>query len=324
MAKKAPEGKKYNYMDTYGDLVTLLLCFFVLLFSMSTVDEAKYNAIVEAFSSHFGNNPVNLSTVTSSIPTSSSDFAEQPPTGEAMDPDQVLPADFYQLAEAIERYVEENNMQGEVMIERGENNTVFIRMNNNLVFRGDSYELLPEAIPFLDFLSECFNEIKSEIHLVTAIGHTAEVQGSGVDDWILSGGRAGAVTSHFEKATGFPAAKLQGIGYGRTYPIADNNDPVAKAANRRVDIIVVGSDAKYLTESLAEASHVYFPDDDIQFFQGDPADLPGYQVEAPAASTAETDLALEDLTEEERTNMQQAQQDASGGGSDTGGGDSNN
>ncbi len=54
MAKKPkPEGKKYSYMDTYGDLVTLLMCFFVLLFAMSTIQEEKFNAFAQGLASQF-------------------------------------------------------------------------------------------------------------------------------------------------------------------------------------------------------------------------------------------------------------------------------
>lgn len=42
-------GGGANWMDTYGDMVTLLLCFFVLLYSMSSVDENKWMALVKSF-----------------------------------------------------------------------------------------------------------------------------------------------------------------------------------------------------------------------------------------------------------------------------------
>ena len=43
--KKSSGGGGANWMDTYGDMVTLLLCFFVLLYSMSSIDEAKWNEL---------------------------------------------------------------------------------------------------------------------------------------------------------------------------------------------------------------------------------------------------------------------------------------
>ena len=49
MKKSDGGGGGANWMDTYGDMVTLLLCFFVLLYSMSTVDENKWKALVQSF-----------------------------------------------------------------------------------------------------------------------------------------------------------------------------------------------------------------------------------------------------------------------------------
>ena len=49
LKKKKGGGGGANWMDTYGDMVTLLLCFFVLLYSMSTISEDKWKAIVQSF-----------------------------------------------------------------------------------------------------------------------------------------------------------------------------------------------------------------------------------------------------------------------------------
>ena len=47
--RKKRSGGGANWMDTYGDMVTLLLCFFVMLYSMSTLDQEKWIALVESF-----------------------------------------------------------------------------------------------------------------------------------------------------------------------------------------------------------------------------------------------------------------------------------
>ena len=56
MERKPPEVKKGapEYMNTYGDMVTLLLCFFVLLFAMSTTDAKKFQSMVESFKGSLG------------------------------------------------------------------------------------------------------------------------------------------------------------------------------------------------------------------------------------------------------------------------------
>ncbi len=299
MAKKPkPEGKKYNYMDTYGDLVTLLMCFFVLLFAMSTIDEQKYNAFVQALSSHYGTNPLNLSTVAAPPEEEGDEFSQEdtPTTGETLAPDQTLPANFYQLSDAIEQYVEENNMQGEVSVEVGESGAVFIRLSDNLLFAGDSSVLSSDSLAFLDFLGECFLAVNDEILQVRLLGHTASIAGSGTDDWILSNERSGRVASYFERTVGFSPYKMQSSGLGRHYPIADNGTAEGLARNRRVDMVVIGNHADNLVAALVEAQMIYFPDDDTQFFEGSPDELPSAALESIPAQ-GEVDLSL--LTEEQ-------------------------
>jgi chemotaxis protein MotB len=279
MAKKPrPEGKKYNFMDTYGDMMTLLMCFFVLLFAMSTVETSKYNAFAEALSNRFGNTPPANPSWVPPADTSASgdDYSNDEPAGDTqMAPDQTLPADFSQVYEAIEKYIEEHDMAGEVTLEKGANGSVFIRLSQNLLFAGDSSTLNAPASEFLDFLGECFLQVQREIFQVRFLGHTASISGSGTDDWFLSSERSGRVSSYFERTVLFPPYLLQATGYGRHYPIADNSNPASMALNRRVDIVVIGNDPDRLLFALAEASAIYFPGDDTSFFEGAPDELPG-------------------------------------------------
>lgn len=298
MAKKPrPEGKKYNYMDTYGDLVTLLLCFFVLLFAMSTIEEVKYRQFAEAMSARFGT-PSDAPVPGGSDP-SQSGTGEVPPTGEAMDPDQTLPEDMSQLAEAIQKYVDENQMQGQVSVQVGESGAVFIRMNDNLLFDGNSYALRDESIGFLDFLSDCFLEVNDQILRVDSKGHTASIQGDGTDDWILGGERAGIVSSYFEKRGGLSRYKLTATGYGRNYPIADNETVEGRAQNRRVDIVVLGNDAGNLQAALIDGMRAYFPGDDRSYFGGAPEELPDNVIDSVEPVAGSMEEYLGSLTEEE-------------------------
>lgn len=283
-------------MDTYGDLVTLLLCFFVLLFAMSTVEEVKYQAFAEALSSRFGS-PTDTILPGGSDP-SVSGIGEETPTGTEMDPDQTLPQEMTQLEEAITKYIEENNMEGQVSVESGQSGAVFIRLSNNLLFDGDSYDLRAQSIDFLNFLSQCFIEVDSEIMQVKMNGHTASIQGSGTDDWLLSAQRAGIVTSYIQKDGGYDRFKLYFSGYGRNYPIADNGTDDGRAANRRVDIVVLGNDSNNLTLTLQDAMRIYFPGDATQFFEGEQGELPDDIVDNISPNAAISD-ALAGLTPEE-------------------------
>lgn len=302
MAKKPkPEGKKYNYMDTYGDLVTLLLCFFVLLFSMSSVEESKYNALVEALSQQFGTvDPTNISFVDpSSSAESGSALGADTPTGTQTDADTTLPSDLVQLKESIQAYIEESGMEGQVQIEEGPSGAVFLRLSANLLFAGDSYDLSAESKQFLDYFSECLNSIEPQLMQVKFNGHTGSIEGSTTDDWTLSANRAGYVSSYVANTGGFNRFKIAPAFYGRNYPIADNATPEGLAENRRVDIIVLGNDAANLELTLLDAMRMYFPSDDTQYFEGDAGDLPDTMIDSVAPIAAEGETVLDGLTSEQ-------------------------
>ena len=308
--KNAPEGKKYSYMDTYGDLVTLLLCFFVLLFAMSSVDEAKYNAFVEALTNRFGSAPLNMSSVRdSSTPEEGEDFGEEAPTeGETVDPVEQLPAELREVVESVTEYIAEQGLEGEIQVEVGESGATFIRLSDNLLFAGDSSRLQPEAEAFLSYFGNSILEVEDQIYMVNVLGHTGSIPGSGTDDWMLGSERAGRVSSHLTRQVGFSPYKLEAKGYGRYYPIADNSTAEGLAKNRRVDIIIISNDTDNLLLALAEAARIYFPSDSTEFFEGAPEELPGAALTEIAVAEGEVDLA--NLTEEQMAELYGILQDS--------------
>lgn len=307
MAKKPkPPGKKYNYMDTYGDLVTLLMCFFVLLFAMSTIEETKYVAFAEALSARFGT-PADSPVAGGSDPTVSG-VGEIPPEGSTMDPEQTMPEDLTQLEEAINKYAAENNMESEISVEVGESGTVFIRLSNNLLFDGDSSDLREESIGFLSFLADCFNSIESEILMTQYNGHTASIDGSTTDDWLLAAARAGEVSSFIQKDGGFNRFKVKSSFFGRNYPIADNGTPEGRAKNRRVDIIVSGNQTDTIEQTLIDMSRVYFPGDNQDNFEGAADDLPDNFLDS-AEPNAELADMMSDLTADQREQLLLTEED---------------
>lgn len=128
--KKSGSGGA-NWMDTYGDMVTLLLCFFVMLFSMSKMDESKWIALVQAL------NPSAVVNGTS---------MEEPPEGSVVTQDQV-DRDMEQLYQAMAEYFQQENMMEKVSIGKG-NGYVFISFNDTVFFRPNEYTLLDEARKF--------------------------------------------------------------------------------------------------------------------------------------------------------------------------------
>lgn len=254
MAKKPREGPKTDgWKDTYGDMVTLLLCFFVLLYSMSAVDQEKWQAFVKAFT-----NPGEDTAQVVLVP--SDELGDHTVPGEnstevgGSTEDTIENID--DLYEALKEFVEEQGMQDSVEIAEGEG-VVYVRYQNSLFFKPDSAELLPSAMPSLEFLGDSLKQLEDQLWLVSISGHTASVAYDhyAVSDWDLSAMRATSVAKHFEEDSGLDPMILRPIGFGKNYPIADNSTAEGRERNRRVELVIISRDSP-LAQSDAVAGAV--------------------------------------------------------------------
>ena len=121
--RKIDDSGGASWLETYSDLVTLLLTFFILMYSISTVDAQKYAKIAEAFSK--GN--VIISKDQLGAGAEIEGFTKDVPV-EAIE----KPEDIDQLYKLITEYVEENNLSESVDISKSEE-YVFIRFSNNII-----------------------------------------------------------------------------------------------------------------------------------------------------------------------------------------------
>ena len=226
--KKSGSGGA-NWMDTYGDMVTLLLCFFVMLFSMSKMDESKWIALVQAL------NPSAVVNGTS---------MEEPPEGSVVTQDQV-DRDMEQLYQAMAEYFQQENMMEKVSIGKG-NGYVFISFNDTVFFRPNEYTLLDEGKEVLDQVARSIAVVGPSINEIRVLGHTAQATANEENDYtvdrFLASNRATVVTVYLQEKEIIDPARLVSVGYGQWRPISSNAIPEERAKNRRVELIVTGLD----------------------------------------------------------------------------------
>lgn len=267
--KKNGGGSGYNWMDTYGDMVTLLLTFFVMLFSMSTVNEEKWEILVRAFAKNPDAATAQIILVQEGEGDDIAPANGLAPTIGQQVTDSELPSDLNQLYEYLMRYVEQNQMSTSVSVSKDSANNVYIRFDNNIFFDGDSYALREGSYPILDFLGDCLKNLEDQIFVTRVNGHTAAIPGAEnyhISDWTLSGERASQVVIYFE-GKGLDPKKLMCNGYGKNYPIESNDTPEGRSKNRRVEIMVLGNsfDKDSPDDLYAMLSHLVnaelFPDD---------------------------------------------------------------
>jgi chemotaxis protein MotB len=225
--RKRDSGGGASWLETYSDMVTLLLTFFIMLYAMSTIDAQKYAIIVEAFSKG--------TEVEKQIEELSGTGQMD---GGSIEVEEADEHDIDQLYEMLKSYVDENNLSESVEISKSEE-YVFIRFSDNITFKGYSNNLNQSGRDILDVLANGLNLVDEYVEEVIIAGHTAEVEKDKSNiDRALSTDRANAVLQYLESKNVISPAKYLAIGYGLYSPIADNSTPEGRAKNRRVEIFI--------------------------------------------------------------------------------------
>lgn len=241
MKKSEDEPKKGApaYMNTYGDMMTLLLCFFVLLVSMSTIDAEKFQALVASFQA----NVSILQGGTSLNPNNTmlQNGMNQLPVA---DPSQLFLQEainnqvIEQVTEDLNQYIADKNLESSVTVE-GQGDEVIIRFSDVLLFDNGKAEIKAGAIPTLSALGEKLKSYMDEGYTLNIEGHTDNVPintSQFPSNWYLSSARAIAVASFYIDQMDFDRTKIVCIGSGEFKPIGDNSTPEGRASNRRVEV----------------------------------------------------------------------------------------
>lgn len=237
---KAPEGGS-NWMDTYGDMVTLLLCFFVLLYSISSVDQAKWEMLVRSF------NPdaAEVSQVVTGDDPEKLKGPDPVPGGienKGIDAEE----EFNHLYEQLKKAVEEANMTAEVELFKGDGYT-FVTFRDSVFFDGDSSVLRPEGKAILDKFSSVMSTAKDSIKEIQVLGHTSQgrpdVQNEPEFDRMLSAERSARVAAYIQKKSLVSPEKLVSAGYGQFRPVAPFDTKENRSKNRRVELLITKSDS---------------------------------------------------------------------------------
>ena len=259
LKKKSGGGGGANWMDTYGDMVTLLLCFFVLLYSMSTISEEKFRAIAQSF------NPNAIPTTTDPSgkggPYADPDIGDQYPGMEQPDPNELAQADIdsmiQELYEAINNMVTQEGMESTIQVELS-GGKVYVHFSDTVFFTGDSSVLQPGAQDILGKLCTILDTAEPAIDEIRVEGHTAQASANERNDprfdRTLSTSRANEVVLFIQENSSIHPARLIPEGYGQWRPISSNATAESRAPNRRVEMIISGVDleAEELNEALAQ------------------------------------------------------------------------
>ena len=263
MARKkkedAPKGSP-GWMNTFADLMNLLLCFFVLLFSMSTVDAQKFEQVVASLQSTFNILPNGGASIGEGLLISSGvsqlelldEYYNEQANSNAQEHSEAEQEveDAYreqaleeseEMAEAIEQAAARYGIQNDIEVDFNAE-YVLINMNGALLFDSGRADLRAEAYPLIDKVGKIIAPYDANI--IDVEGHTDNIpmsSGKYENNNVLSMYRALTVADYLREITNINPGNIESSGRGDYAPIADNSTPEGRARNRRVEIKIYNS-----------------------------------------------------------------------------------
>lgn len=273
MAKRKPEDPPAGlapWMATFSDLMNLLLCFFVLLFSMSSISEDKWDALVASMSSAFSildggataigdgilisngvsqlndlDEYINSTGKSADSETDSDQFEQFEAEGDAQEElfqkmqealaEQNLKQNE-ELAERITETAQESNMGGQIEVSFN-SEYILLSLKGALLFDSGKAVIREEAYSVLDRVGVILERYAGGI--IEIEGHTDNVpmhSSKYANNNELSSARALSVFDYLMDNTSLDPARIKHSGRGEYVPVADNSTEAGRAKNRRVEI----------------------------------------------------------------------------------------
>lgn len=269
-----------RWLVSYADFITLLFAFFVVMYSISSVNEGQYRVLSDSIVSAFHNpksslDPIQIGTLVRSpldLPEQITDVSELPdavitplmmkfrnPENGDVGAEDVV-SEEHKLAEeesftekSLNAAEEEINNIGDNVEEKMDDliddDIINIKRNkfwleveikSSLLFSSGSSELIPDAVPVLKKLSDIFADLPNRINVEGFTDNEPIKTLIFPSNWELSAARAAAVVRLFE-SNGVQSSRMASIGYGEYQPISDNESEEGRAKNRRVVLVVMAS-----------------------------------------------------------------------------------
>ncbi|MFU0823744.1 OmpA family protein [Clostridium sp.] len=235
--RKKREGDEINtetWLATYADTITLVLTFFVLLYSYSNIDATKFQKMINSMQSVFtgesGDSILELY-----------NNGEAPIVGYTEDLAPQQGGESKGMYDKVKSFVKSNGLEDVAEIKR-DSKGIIIELKDNVLFDTGKADLKEPSKKVLDKISKLIASIPNEIIVE---GHTDNVPIHNYQfesNWELSTQRAVNVLKYFVESKGMNPKRFQAAGYGEHQPIVPNTTYANKAKNRRVNILIVANE----------------------------------------------------------------------------------
>lgn len=224
MAEDEPQGGE-DWLMTFADLMTLLLCFFVLLFSTAEVKQKKWKmaafSLEQAFS---GKRSKTVAEGTAMVPAPSEINIEG-----------LVEAELARIQKEMDEYIAEKELDKKVLTEIDARGLV-ITLRDDFAFAPGKVELSAKGLPLAKRLTVLLEKFKYDVRIE---GHSDNIPirtEQYPSNWELSSGRASQIVRGFIQG-GVSPTRLSVEGFAEFRPLTTNDTPEGRAQNRRIELI---------------------------------------------------------------------------------------
>lgn len=241
-----------DWILTYGDLMTQLVCFFVLLISFSSINAAKLQQALMSIQEALGGSGAGVLTA---MPSAIEDL---PKSSQYDINDQRL----IELESKISEYIERQKLSDHVETKMTKEGLVITlnQKEKSVFFDSADAKIKEEAYPILNeigkLISNLPNNVRIEGHTDIRPINTAQFP----SNWELSTMRATNVLRYLSSNSNIASKRFSAAGYGPYRPIAPNDTQANMAKNRRVEIIILNSKVDDKTTNQSDNNKIIFND----------------------------------------------------------------
>ena len=233
-----------RWLISYADFITLLFAFFVVMYSISSVNISKYRVLSDTLESVFASpgstDPIQLEEHdTTSPPTVAPvNLIELPPTPPPVS-DKIIRT-INDLSQQFNSTFAEKIKSKDISIKQG-NNWLELEIKSSALFYSGESRLERTAIPILAKAAEILKTSSNPVQVEGFTDNQPISTPKFPSNWELSAARAASVV-HLLNRYGVSPTRMSAIGYGEFKPIADNATNEGRQKNRRIVLVVLGGD----------------------------------------------------------------------------------
>ncbi len=233
-----------RWLLTYADMITLLLAFFIILFSISTINKVKLQRLVHDVGGGYNN----------------VDAINNPPNGQNV---AATKDDLQAMQSQLQTYITKNKVESQVQTkitkEGKKRELVISLLSDKPAYDSGKADLTDNVKKILD---QVYTQLKGRQNEVRVEGNTDNVPIANSEfpsNWELSSARATGVARYLVVSKGLAPKRISALGYGEYRPKYPNDTDAHRAGNRRVDVVILDTDAATNAQEAAAAADAEGP-----------------------------------------------------------------